>query len=162
MYKVLVSVFGAGFSPWAPGTCGSAVVAALFCLTAMGAGASAALGIMIAMALMGALVTLICGPRAIREYGPDPSVIVSDELCGQAITFLYLWPAASNTSWFGLTLAGFFLFRFFDILKPAPVRQLENVPGAWGVLLDDVMAGIYSLVALLIVSLFFFRNVNGS
>jgi len=95
------------------------------------------------------VVTVLFGDRAIAQYGQDPSMIVSDEQCGQAVTYLWLWSFTNGTAEkITITLAGFILFRFFDILKPPPVRQLEKVKGAWGVLLDDIMAGIYAGVVL--------------
>ena len=68
----------------------------------------------------------------------DPSFVVIDEVAGQLIT-LFLIPF----SWIYL-LAGFLLFRAFDILKPFPARRAEELPGGWGIMLDDIFAGIYA------------------
>ncbi len=74
----------------------------------------------------------------------DPSHVVIDELVGQWLTFLPL----AHPSTFELT-AGFFFFRAFDILKPPPVRASENwLPGGYGVMIDDVLAGIYACLCL--------------
>lgn len=74
----------------------------------------------------------------------DPGHVVIDELIGQWITFL---PFASPST-FEL-VAGFFLFRAFDILKPPPVRASENwLPGGYGIIIDDVLAGIYASLCL--------------
>jgi len=76
----------------------------------------------------------------------DPSHVVIDELVGQWITFL---PFANPTT-FEL-VAGFFLFRAFDILKPPPVRASENwLPKGYGVMIDDVLAGVYACLGLAI------------
>jgi len=76
----------------------------------------------------------------------DPGQVVIDELVGQWITFL---PLASPPP-FELAM-GFCFFRLFDILKPAPIRASENwLPGGWGVMIDDVLAGIYAGLCLLI------------
>ena len=76
----------------------------------------------------------------------DPGHVVIDELVGQWITFL---PFASPTT-FEL-VAGFFLFRAFDILKPPPVRASENwLPSGYGVMIDDVLAGVYACLSLAI------------
>ncbi|MYL83313.1 phosphatidylglycerophosphatase A [Desulfovibrio aerotolerans] len=76
----------------------------------------------------------------------DPGHVVIDELVGQWLTFL---PLAAPTT-FEL-VAGFFLFRAFDILKPPPVRASENwLPGGYGVMIDDVLAGVYAAVCLLV------------
>ncbi|GAB4231171.1 MAG: phosphatidylglycerophosphatase A [Acidobacteriota bacterium] len=75
----------------------------------------------------------------------DPHCVVVDEVLGQSIALLALPP---GWLWCLLALAA---FRCFDILKPPPVRQLERIPGGWGIVLDDVMAGVYAwlLVRLL-------------
>ena len=152
MHRLWVSVCGVGYSPFAPGTCGSAVVAVLFLLTyLLGAPAAMILAIMLVLAAIGFAVTAVYGDRAITTYGPDPGVIVSDEFCGQAITYLWLWNVDDTGAFITLTIAGFILFRFFDIVKPPPARQLEKLPHGWGVLLDDLAAGIYANIAAQVV-----------
>jgi phosphatidylglycerophosphatase A len=151
MGKFWLSVFGAGYSPVAPGTCGSAVIAAVFAGLAL-AGLSPR-GLVVAMllvALHGAVVTIAYGDQAIAELGDkDPKMIVSDEQCGQALTFVcLLWLAGvlsgGRKELLIFALAGFLLFRLFDVTKPPPVRQIEAIRGAWGVLLDDVGAAVYA------------------
>jgi phosphatidylglycerophosphatase A len=134
----------------APGSCGSAVVAVIFLATVLGGGSPLVVGaVMLAVAVHGFVVTILFGDRAIARYGPDPRVVVSDERCGQAITYLWLWHfSGGKKEVLVFALAGFVLFRLFDVIKPPPARQLERVPGAWGVLLDDVMAGIYAHIVL--------------
>jgi phosphatidylglycerophosphatase A len=73
----------------------------------------------------------------------DPSYIVIDEVSGQWITIA----GAATLNWKSWLLA-FLLFRLFDIWKPAPVRQLEDLPGGVGVMADDVMAGVYGALVL--------------
>jgi len=75
----------------------------------------------------------------------DPRHVVIDEVAGQMLTFL----ARPDASWKWL-LAGFVLFRIFDVVKPFPARRLERLAGGWGIMMDDVAAGAYSMVALLI------------
>ncbi|MBN1765237.1 MAG: phosphatidylglycerophosphatase A [Sedimentisphaerales bacterium] len=154
MYRLWLTVFGAGYSPFAPGTCGSAVVAVAFVLAALLSGNnSLVLALMGVLAIQGGVVTVLYSDRLIKELGPDPGMIVSDEQCGQAITYLWLWPLAQwqNTEIVILTVAGFLLFRVFDIFKPPPVRQFDKIQSSWGVLLDDVMAGIYANITLQII-----------
>jgi phosphatidylglycerophosphatase A len=149
MYRLWLSVFGAGFLPIS-GTAGSAFPAGvLLFMAALGSPGWAAGAVMLALAVWGGYVTVRYGDRAIAQYGEDPSMIVSDEVCGQGITYL-------GFAFFGGTFreqliyiaVGFILFRVFDIIKLCPARRLEKIPGPWGVLLDDVMAGIYALIAL--------------
>jgi phosphatidylglycerophosphatase A len=78
---------------------------------------------------------------------PDPHYVVIDEVVGQMLTFL----ARPHSSWKWL-LIGFILFRIFDVAKPFPVRQAERLPAGWGIMMDDVAAGIYSLAVLLLLS----------
>ncbi len=76
----------------------------------------------------------------------DPKYVVVDEVLGMFVTYIGVKLSATNL------IAGFFLFRIFDILKPPPCRQLEKIPGFWGITLDDIGAGIY---ACLVLHLFF-------
>ena len=79
------------------------------------------------------------------QQHPDPSEVVIDEVVGMMVTLAYLpWSFVS----IGL---GFLLFRVFDILKPPPARQLESLPGGWGIVIDDVVAGVYANLALRLV-----------
>jgi phosphatidylglycerophosphatase A len=79
----------------------------------------------------------------------DPGQVVIDEVVGQIITFV----ATPRVSWIGL-IVGFILFRAFDIVKPFPARQAERLPGGWGIMMDDVVAGLYSLIVLVILGHF--------
>lgn len=81
--------------------------------------------------------------RVARAYGrKDPQFVVIDEVAGQLITLI-----AIPITWKSL-LAGFILFRGFDILKPPPIRSLERVPEGAGIVLDDVGAGIFALIVM--------------
>ena len=151
MHKIWLSVLGSGFSPVMPGTCGSAVTASVFLLAALlSPSAVVLLTVTGIIAIHGFVVTAVWGDKFISQYGPDPGPIVSDAQCGQAITYLWLWPVAewSVNQILLITGAGFLIFRCFDIIKPPPVRQLEQIHGVWGIVLDDVMAGIYALICL--------------
>ena len=154
MYRFWLSVFGAGYSPFAPGTCGSAVGAAVFLAAGLLGGAPMLIvGLMVVLAVWGAVITVAFGDKAIKELGNDPGLIVSDELCGQAITYMWLWPIAqwSGVQFIVFAAVGFVLFRVFDIVKPWPACRFDRIHNAWGVLLDDVAAGIYANIALQLV-----------
>ncbi len=134
-----------GYFPVAPGTAGSAVstllVAALGRAPLERAWLALALG---AVALSFLLLGVWASARAEAFFGrADPSHVVIDEVAGQMITFL----AMPDASWKWL-LVGFLLFRAFDVLKPFPAGRAERAPGGWGIMLDDVIAGGYSLAAL--------------
>jgi phosphatidylglycerophosphatase A len=126
--------FGCGYFPFGPGTAGS-IAAVLIAATGVPPGWAAALLV---------LPGVWASRRAERILGRgDPSVVVVDEVVGQWITL-----AAIPWSWPGALLA-LGLFRFFDIVKPWPVRRFESLPGGWGVMMDDVAAGVLGAIALL-------------
>ncbi len=83
----------------------------------------------------------------------DAGLVVIDEVVGQLITLLFL-PGFLALRW-PLIVAGFLLFRIFDITKPYPIRRLEKLEGGLGVMADDILAGVYAALALNVVALFF-------
>ena len=130
---------GVGYAPLAPGTVGSLLGLALFALLHLAAGPPAA--------LVGTLVVTALGfwsaGAGERRFGVrDPGQVVIDEIAGQMLALLLLPFTA------GVVAAGFLLFRLFDILKPFPVRRLEALPGASGIMADDLMAGLYANLIL--------------
>jgi len=138
---------GAGYFPVAPGTAGSAVGLALVLALRQTSLGPAGLAVSLT-ALSGLLfaVGVWSAGKAEKVFGRvDPGQVVIDEVVGQIITFV----ATPRVAWVGL-LAGFLLFRAFDVVKPFPARQCERFPGGWGIMLDDLVAGVYSLIALVI------------
>jgi len=136
--KFLASGFGAGLSPYAPGTAGTAV-GVLLCLPFIGVPWAARLFFVIALLA----VSISIAGRAEKIYEKkDDQRIVIDEIIGLQIAVL---PVAINV--LNLCFA-FVLFRIFDIWKPFPVKNLQELPGGWGVVMDDVAAGIYAGVVL--------------
>lgn len=141
----IATCVGVGYFPVAPGTAGSAaglvLVAALQHVPVARPWLSASLGLMSAGIF--ALGVWAAG-HAERFFDRiDPGEVVIDEVVGQIITFLARPDAPGK-----YLLAGFILFRIFDVVKPFPVRRAERLPGGWGIMLDDVVAGVYSLAAL--------------
>ncbi|MGO9273626.1 MAG: phosphatidylglycerophosphatase A [Terriglobia bacterium] len=138
-----------GDIPIAPGTFGSAVglvlVAALSQLPVSGTARTSALAALAAVILA---VGVWSSGKAEEFFGrKDPGQVVIDEVVGQMVTFL--WGAYRVRLTWKWLLAGFVLFRIFDILKPPPARNLERLPGGWGIMMDDCAAGLYSLAVLL-------------
>ena len=131
--RVLLSAFGVGFLPAAPGTWASAATTALVVL-AHGWGAAPASPAILACAVLGCAVTLALGG------GGDPSWVVTDEVAGQAVA-LGIAAAAPGGGWLPVVLA-FVLFRVFDVWKPGPIGALERRLGGAGVLAVDLGAGI--------------------
>ncbi len=140
---LIATFFGAGRMRPGPGTWGSAATVLLWWLLAR----EVPLAWQPWMALgLGLLVVAIGIPAATRVARAaalkDPQFVVIDEVAGQLIALI-----AVPASWKCL-LAGFILFRGFDIVKPPPVRQLERLPEGTGIVIDDVGAGLYALAVM--------------
>ena len=140
--NIIATWFGCGRSPAAPGTVGSAAAVAIAILLARYAGFTPIYFL--------ALAALLCVPAvwaadvaARAAKVKDPGFVVVDEVLGQWIALA----GARHLNWRSY-LAAFALFRIFDIWKPAPVRQLERLPGGIGINADDAMAGIYAALVL--------------
>lgn len=127
--------FGSGFAPLAPGTAGSAVAVVLFWLTTL-PGAAWIPPVVFALWVLAGFWS--AGEAARRLGQRDPGAIVIDEFAGQ---FLALLALPHSVVVLG---AGFLLFRLFDIVKPPPARQMEKLPGAAGIMADDLVAGLYA------------------
>lgn len=145
---------GLGFLRPAPGTWGSLppVLAALL-LHRIGASPAVSLGVALAWGVLASLACLWWGTHAEARFGrKDAAEVVADETAGVAlpVTLAVAVPLPGLPVVWALVVA-FLLFRLFDALKPWPVGALERLPGGWGVLADDLMAGVYAaggLVAL--------------
>jgi len=137
---VVATVFGVGYLPGAPGTCGAIVgvgVAILLRLAKLDAVVEA--GVLVGLLLAAVFVT----GRAARRFGhPDPPPIVLDELVTVPVA-LFLVPLAWH--WYAI---GFALHRVLDVLKPPPIRQLQRLPGGWGIVADDLAAAVLTNVVL--------------
>jgi phosphatidylglycerophosphatase A len=135
---VIGSLAMSGFFPLAPATFASALsAAALWWLYPLNSWTAYA-AVVVALFAVGVWA---CG-RMEFLYGHDPSAAVIDEVCGMAIAL------AGAPMHAATVLPGFLLFRVFDVLKLAPGRRVERLPGGWGVMMDDVVAGVYAFVAL--------------
>ncbi len=152
MKAFLVTGFGGGYFPIAPGTVGSAFVAAAFALIVYLTGAGDARIVNAAMGgilIFSCVVCVLLGDFVEETFGKkDPGQCVIDEWAGQAVTFIGAPMAGDLKSIAIVTAVGFFAFRFFDILKPFPARRMERLPKGWGVLCDDLVAGVYALVVV--------------
>lgn len=134
---ILATWFGSGLAPVVPGTVGTLAAVPLVLLTDLGAWCSV---------LAPVVITVVAIWASNRTQGllgrTDPSEVVIDEVAGFLVTMLLVPP-----SWTSIGL-GFILFRFFDIVKPWPVRQAERLKGGLGVVMDDLLAGIYANLIL--------------
>ena len=147
--------FGCGYSPKAPGTAGSlaalAIGIVLHELAGFGQWQFAILAVLTLFPAVWA-----AGVTAVSSGIKDPQFVVIDEVIGQWIALAGARDAAQSApsyNWMSY-LAALALFRLFDIWKPPPVRQLEALPGGWGINLDDVMAGVYAALVLFVAGRF--------
>lgn len=146
-YKLMLSGFGTGWLPVASGTWGAAAAALIawpLTLLTPNALTLELMILIVGFTWIGALGSDVLAD----EWGDDPSQTVIDEMVGMWIAVLGL-----PLTW-QYWLAAFLLFRFFDILKPLGVRRLEQIGGGWGVMLDDVLAGVYANLVLQVAVLF--------
>lgn len=135
--------FGSGYAPVAPGTFGSllALVPAYFSLAF-----HPIYGPLLCMIIF-SLLCFWVGKTCSDVWGPDPGTLVMDEFAGQAIVFISFSATFDSRDWVWILVA-FALFRFFDILKPLGINQIQKLKGNLGVLLDDILAGFYALLCL--------------
>ena len=140
---LIATFFGIGRMHPGPGTWASTAAVVLWAAVSYKLAPSLRTSVAIALAV---LVTLIGIPAATRvaraSATKDPQFVVIDEVAGQLIALI-----GAPLTW-KTFLAGFILFRAFDIVKPPPVRQLERLPAGTGIVLDDVAAGIFALVVM--------------
>jgi phosphatidylglycerophosphatase A len=128
-----------GYFPIAPGTVGSAAGLVVYLLVWWSQSSLVEVGLIAGLFVAGTWA----GTTAERYFGGiDPGPIVLDEVVGMLITLAFIPVGLSGA------LAGFFLFRLFDVIKPFPARRLESLHGGLGVMADDAMAAIYANLAL--------------
>ncbi|HTS37395.1 MAG TPA: phosphatidylglycerophosphatase A [Candidatus Solibacter sp.] len=140
---LVATFFGVGRLRPGPGTWGSAATVLLWASLAHVLAPNLRAAVAASLALCVVLIGIPAATQVARASGSkDPQFVVIDEVAGQLIALIAV-PLAWQTF-----LAGFILFRVFDILKPPPVRQLERLPEGTGIVLDDVAAGIYALVVM--------------
>jgi phosphatidylglycerophosphatase A len=131
--------FGSGLLPFAPGTAGTAAAIPVYLLLQP----LAAPWYVVVVVLLALAGIVICGQAASRLGVHDHPGIVWDEIVGYLVTMAFAPP---GWLWIGL---GFVLFRLFDIVKPWPIRWLDRqVGGGLGIMLDDLLAGVFSAVLL--------------
>jgi phosphatidylglycerophosphatase A len=159
--RFLVTTFGLGFLRPAPGTWGSLPPVALAAiLLAGGVGPSAVFNLsLLTVCVVFSLACVFGGEAAEIDFQrEDPSNVVADETAGMCLPLMFL-PAAAlsggtpllgalTTSGLYFIVFAFLAFRALDILKPWPCEQLQRVPGGWGILLDDLAAGVLAALVM--------------
>lgn len=138
--RLVGSALGTGYAPIASGTVGSALAIAIYLIPGFQEPA-----VLLSLTVIFFFLGLRAAGRMEAFYGPDPSEVTIDEVVGQWIALLFL-PSSLAT-----VLAAFFLFRLFDIIKPPPALRFDRMPGGFGIMMDDVIAGIYANIVLQLV-----------
>lgn len=154
----LITTFGLGHMRPASGTWGSlppVVIAGV--LFALDAGPDAQpwlyYSILVAILLLFSAACIIDGDAAEARFGEkDPSEVVADETAGQCLSLLAILPSNVDTRWHALTLVAvaFVSFRILDIIKPPPAKGWQRIPGGWGILIDDLVAGLYAAAVVVL------------
>ena len=150
LIKAFVSLFGIGYIRIAPGTFGSLFAILVWYISIV--------YLNIYFFYMIIIIVFICSFKAINIYlrnvnKDDPSEVVVDEFIGQSVPLIFLLQFNVYE-----VLLAFSSFRLFDIFKIYPVNKIENIKGANGVIMDDVVAGIYSLIIIMIYKIILFFN----
>ncbi|WP_026763631.1 phosphatidylglycerophosphatase A family protein [Sediminibacterium salmoneum] len=138
VHEILSSFFGIGFIKKGGGTV-AAIATALIWMVAV---AVPDTWMVIGSVLVVIVYGIWAGNEVEKKWGKDSSKVVIDEVAGMLVALLFIPVSFVNV------LLALGLFRFFDILKPLLIRRLEQMPGGWGVMGDDVLAGIYSNIIL--------------
>jgi len=146
LHLLIATGFGSGYFPKAPGTAGAVLATLIWIGISL---ITTPLCLFIVTALLIVLFTFLgVWSSGVMEtqWGKDPSKVVIDEMVGVWIPLL----AVNNENKYYLyyALAALLLFRLFDIFKPLGIRKMEAINGGWGIMLDDILAGIYSLFIL--------------
>jgi phosphatidylglycerophosphatase A len=139
MWRVIASFFGLGFFPAAPGTLASLAVVLLYKWLLCPLPLPYLLGLLFLILALGVPAASAYSSELRRT---DPRRVVVDEAAGQLLVLVSVSP-----DW-NLLIIGFLLFRFFDIVKPFPIRKLEGLPGGWGIMADDIAAGLMAKLLL--------------
>lgn len=140
---LIATGFGSGFSPVAPGTAG-ALVAVLIWYGVSQVAPTLYLPSLVLLILLFAVAGVWATNRLTPYWGDDPSRVVVDEMVGTWLSLL----AAPAGHW-GYAAGAFALFRLLDIWKPLGIRKMEQLPGGIGVMMDDILAGIYGFAVLI-------------
>jgi phosphatidylglycerophosphatase A len=148
---VIATGFGSGFSPVAPGTCGSFLgIVLILQLSRIEVSGGPRFLLFLILVPSISVAGIWAASRAERIFQrKDPPQVVIDEIVGQLLTFGLIFRHPRLL----LLLMGFLFFRFFDIVKPFPIRRLEKAPLGVGIVLDDLAAGFYASLILLVLDI---------
>ena len=136
--EIIASCFYIGYIPGAPGTYGSLfalLIISQFNMIAQNIG-------LIFFIILGLIFSTLMEKHTGKK---DDQRIVIDEFVGMLITFYFVEPK------FSYLVIGFILFRLYDIYKPYPIKKIQKLPSGWGIMLDDILAGVYARIVLQVI-----------
>jgi phosphatidylglycerophosphatase A len=142
--KCLGSGFFTGYIPYASGTFGSFAALLIYYIPGFSNPA-----VMIPAIIAFSIYGIFLGAKFEQLYGKDPAECTIDEVVGMWITLLFVPKTII------ISLSGFLIWRILDIIKPFPARQAEKLNGGLGIMLDDIIAGFYSLIILHLILIIF-------
>ncbi len=142
MIKIIASGLYVGYSPVAPGTIGSILGLLVHILLY-----KHPVIFIFVTAILFIIGFFVCAKAEEAFNEKDSGKIVIDEIASMCLVCLFVKPG-----WFML-ITGFLIFRFFDVVKPPPIKKVENISGSLGIMLDDVIAAVYTIIVLFIIYL---------
>ena len=141
--------FGSGFWPWGPGTAGALLATVMWSVLSFFLSSSTLFFVTLALVIVLTALGTWAIQRLMPFWGDDPSRVVADEMVGVWIPLLACPTLSEGGATWGYCIAAFVLFRLFDIFKPLGIRKIDNMKGAFYVMADDILAGIYSLIIII-------------
>lgn len=141
--RMLGSGFFTGYIPFASGTFGSLMAIAIYLIPGFENPT-----ILLSLISLFSIIGIYLGNKFEKVYGKDPSQCTIDEMVGMWITLLFI----PKYIWF--ILIAFIIWRILDIIKPFPANIVEKIKGGWGIMLDDIIAALYSLILIHIIIYF--------
>ncbi|MBN9383641.1 MAG: phosphatidylglycerophosphatase A [Chitinophagaceae bacterium] len=145
VHRLISTCLGIGYTPKGGGTVAAAVCCIAWYLAGAGGNESVFIEVSVTAAIL--ILGIWSAGKVEAEWGKDSSKVVIDEVAGMCLTLLFI-----PVKW-QYVFTGLVLFRFFDIVKPLYIRRMEKLNGGWGVMLDDVLAGVYSNIVLQLIVL---------
>lgn len=142
--RLIATGLFSGYSPVAPGTAGSIVGILFYLIPSFESPLIISSAIFIFF-----FIGVYVSSKMEKAFGEDPPIVVIDEVIGMWISIAFLPKTIL------ICFLGFLFFRFYDIFKPPPCRQLESLKNGWGIMLDDVIAGIYANLTIQLILLSF-------
>lgn len=154
--KLIATSFGVGFLPVAPGTWGALLAIVLWLPLYIWATPAVTFRITLAAAVIYTIAGTWASTESEKYWGKDPVAACADETVGQWISLLPLLPlsAGEDASPWWMILVSLALFRFFDIFKPLGIRSMEKLPKGYGMMADDILAALYSVIVICIINYF--------